>query len=370
MTIRLPTLDELSREQEEILDLRLTGNYLVTGPPGTGKTVMAIYRAGLLHAKGEATRFLMYNQLLSRYTQLAMKGKGLESVVSTYNSWFTKFYKDVCGGSPPTIGDPYTFDWDACLSDLIKAGIPPSERRHILVDEGQDMQRQFYALASSIGQTVTVFADENQTITDHNSKLEEIARILRVDEIRHLTMNYRNTARIAKVAEHFHAGIQTGVSAVPSDRKKGELPALIHHDKLHHTVEFIANWEKLHGDQSIGVLVPYRSQQIQLCNRLKGKTRHPIGTYIAGGSTQPEIDFDKPGVKIVNFMSSKGLEFDTVFLPELQSWNTATDSLDFRRKMFVMTSRAREMLFFIYSGDGEPAIVNGLPLHLLDDRRK
>ena len=47
--IRLPSLQELSREQIDILDAALGSRLLVTGPPGTGKTVMAI-AAGLEQA--------------------------------------------------------------------------------------------------------------------------------------------------------------------------------------------------------------------------------------------------------------------------------------------------------------------------------
>jgi DNA helicase IV len=369
VTLRLPALEELSREQEEVIDLPLDGSYLVTGPPGTGKTVMAIYRAGMLNAKGEQARFLMYNNVLSDYTAGAVKSQDFASMVSTYHSWFGSFYVRICRAKPP-MADRWKFDWTACLVGLMATGMPPAERRHLLVDEGQDMPKEFYAVVRYVGKTVTVFADENQRIMADNSTLAEIADILGIREARLLTMNYRNTARIAEVAAHFHAGIQTGVSAVPSDRNKGEMPALIYHDKLHQAVDFIVNWEKLHGDQTIGVLVPYQNQQIKIFNRLKGKTRHPVGIYVSGDDRYDSLDFTSPGIKIVNFQSAKGLEFDTVFLPELQDWNIEPSSLDFQMKMFVMTSRARDMLFFMYTGAGMPAILGGLPLHLLDDRRK
>ena len=83
-----------------------------------------------------------------------------------------------------------------------------------------------------------------------------------------------------------------------------------------------------------------------------------------------KIDFSKPGIKLLTHQSAKGLEFDTVFLPELQKWNTADLALEkFRKQMYVLVSRARRQLFLSYTGSGDPAILGELPIEDLDDQR-
>jgi Cdc6-like AAA superfamily ATPase len=66
--MKLPSYQDLSKEQDRINNLPLEGSYLVTGPPGTGKTVMALYRAQMLSKRNAKAQLLMYSRLLSQYT--------------------------------------------------------------------------------------------------------------------------------------------------------------------------------------------------------------------------------------------------------------------------------------------------------------
>lgn len=45
MAFNLPKYSELTDQQRVIVNLPLDKNHLVTGAPGTGKSVIAIYRA-------------------------------------------------------------------------------------------------------------------------------------------------------------------------------------------------------------------------------------------------------------------------------------------------------------------------------------
>ena len=69
--MRLPAFEDLSKEQDLIYNLDLDGNYLVSGPPGTGKSVMALYRAQVLTFDDREPALLMYNNVLQQYTAQA-----------------------------------------------------------------------------------------------------------------------------------------------------------------------------------------------------------------------------------------------------------------------------------------------------------
>ena len=58
--MRLPKRTELSEEQENfLLEAPFDRPVLCIGPPGTGKTVLALYRGVALSKKGKEVQFIM-----------------------------------------------------------------------------------------------------------------------------------------------------------------------------------------------------------------------------------------------------------------------------------------------------------------------
>ena len=370
--LRLPTYEDLSKEQDEILDLPLDANHIIVGPPGTGKTVMAIHRARMLHEKrNEPTLILMYNRLLCAYTSAAIEGIGIDGMATTFHSWFPKFFKDVYGSAPAKV-DRYTFDWLACLQVITSRPLPPKKKYHLLVDEGQDMPKELYFLLPHISQTLTVFADENQSITGDQSTIAEIKAATGITEVHTLTLNYRNTLPIAKLAASFHVGIKTGIAKVADTGRSGNLPVLDADPSMSSAVMRLVNLESSRSSEPIGVLVFRKDIQKKLYNRLLGKTKRKPQIYSSDEAVmngRDAVDWTKPGIKIVAFASAKGLEFNTVILPEFQAFTLDPDSVRCRMMLYVLVSRARKELFITYSGEGTPPSVGKFDMSLLDDRR-
>ena len=370
--LRLPTYQELSKQQQHIFDLPFDESHIVTGPPGSGKTVMAIYRAEMLHrTRNEPTLLLMYGRLLGRYSTAAVRSLGIESIVRNYHAWFRDWFQDTYR-TPPPMESQYGFDWGACFRVVGDSPPPPKLRPHLIVDEGQDMPREFYAILRAIARTMTVFADENQQLTDERSTVREIRAATGIRSCAELTRNFRNTRSVAALAAEFYTGAGAAPVELRNDAADGDPPVLDHDAALHATVTRLVNFERANSKQQIGVLVPYKNILKSLYNRLDGKTINPAQIYL---STKREmgdrraVNFLTPGIKLVSWTSAKGLEFDTVFLPELQANRMDPDSVGFRMNMYVMTSRARDELYLLYSGNGEPRLIKTLPLHLLDDWR-
>jgi superfamily I DNA/RNA helicase len=357
--VKLPTYQDLSKEQDAINNLPLEGTYLVTGPPGTGKTVMALYRARMISERGERVKLLMHGKLLSQYTRAGVEELEIDGAVTTFHSWMHGWSLENWRKPPPQLA-PYVHDWPTIVAMAIKK--PPAQGTlpYLLVDEGQDMDDLFYVFARAVARQLTVFADENQRITPHQSTLDEIRERIRPDSEMQLTRNYRNTREIAVVAAHFHQGTETGVPELPD--RRGPKPVLLAHPRTYESVKQITDYATTFRHQQIGILVPNLNVMTKYLNRLASGLPDGITLqhYQSGGTI--EVDFTEPGVTVINWASVKGLEFDVVFIPELQVVSRDLQDPTFLMLLYVLCSRARERLFFSYSGEGRPQIIELFPL--------
>lgn len=375
--MRLPKESELSREQKEVCFAPASGPMLVVGPPGSGKTVVAVFRQRALLKKESKVATLVFNKVLSRYT----------TSEKTFLTWVKGWWKATTRRSAPLVnGEQFALDWermrieagDGAKSDVQERG----DWGHLILDEAQDyppVAHEFLSAVQSLVErspgarrapSVCILADENQRLTDRNSTLEQIRRayLLAHQDTYHLKRNYRNTKEIAELAAHFYAGLASGVPEPPV--RRGDRPKLLVTSGIDEAVDRIAKYAALHEDEEIGVLVQFDGTRKKLFNklvhRLKGKSV-AVQTY---GSQDPEhqdagkLRFDHPGtLTILCFGSAKGLEFDTVFLPELQTVPSDSSQRDqVRMRLYVMTSRARKGLWLMVSDSaGTSGIWNLLP---------
>jgi DNA helicase IV len=372
MSLQLPEYRDLSAEQIAVMNLELDRNHVVRGAPGTGKSVLALYRAQAADAAGEAVMLVMYNKTLVSYTERAAQQLGLAGVrVKTFHSWFSTFFKKQYGLRAPQDA-PYKYDWPTCLEIALADGKGAhGTGPHVIVDEGQDFPPQAYAFLRIAAATLTVFADENQRITNTNSTVQEICSAVGVVTAAELTLNYRNALQVAQVAAHFDPSLRGGVTQLADPSRKGGTPRLAQAPEgpegIAQVAKYIRNIQRRQPSWSIGVLLPRKIHQRDYYDALVAAGAQDVALY----SSDPEvmkgrrpIDFTEPGVRVINQLSAKGLEFDLVFLPELQTMRNPAE-VEFVRQMYVLCSRARLGLVLSYRGALPADMRQALPMELL-----
>jgi DNA helicase IV len=366
--VKLPSYQDLSKEQDRINGLSLDDSHLVTGPPGTGKTVIALYRASMLQSKRRRVALLMRSKLLTQYTKSAVSELLIDGSVSTYDRWLTDYFWRHHGRQVPS-HRPWQYDWGEVLKIVNASPPPPKECPDLIVDEAQDLPKEFFILARLVSTNLTVFADENQRLHDSNSTLDEIRAygLFAPDHCHTLTRNYRNTREIAALAATFYTGLETGIAEMPA--RSGDLPVVMRHRNLEATVEFLRNFESSNADLEIGVITPNDSIRERIVRGLGEDTTNPVQSYFRKkGEKAPELDFDSPGIKVINYQSAKGLEFDAVFLPALHEIKDDPAGLNVRMRMYVLASRARNSLFLSYWTASPPPVIAAIPQDLVEVR--
>ena len=99
--------------------------------------------------------------------------------------------------------------------------------------------------------------------------------------------------------------------------------------------------------------------------RARGK-RVEVQMYISNDDQYGRVDFSRPGIKIINYMSAKGLEFDAVFLPRIdRAWGNPRSHGTMMR-FYMLTSRAREWLCIMHADSSLPQVLARAPSELYD----
>lgn len=393
MCIKIPTFEEMSLEQDLVYNLPTQGRFLISGPPGTGKSIVAFHRAArifadqTMHVRGKShVVLIMRSKLLHLWTSSAISTSGSEvqeSTIVSFNTWFEGWYRLAIGQNVPKIENPSSsvvnhksdaqspfreFDWQKITERVYEAeeDLLPIHKFDLIIDEGQDLPPDFWILTNIIARSVTVFADDNQRLTELNTQTKDIREYASIPEENSflLQKNYRNSVEVAKVAASFYVGLSSGIPNLP-ERRSGIDPSLHSFPEQKDQWSFIARYLDNNPTKQIGVFLPSYHLANELQDFVTKNSKANSQIYRNEfGKIQEVVDPCRPGLLITYLDNAKGLEFDAVFVPSLDKWHHQID-FETKMKLYVLASRSRQDLYFSWAGAGEPAVLKQFPLDLL-----
>jgi len=366
----LPGIQDLSKDQEEARALPKKGQHLLIGGPGTGKSVLALLRARRhLNAK-EPHVFLVYNKLLH---EASCHLGGKEISCQQWMSWFFKLFKEITKETVPRLetvpGSSWReIDWEN-VKNIIQqqpeeASSPKPE--YLIIDEGQDMPPEFYSALASLGfENFFVVADQNQQIVSgKNSSRRDIQIGLGIEpeKVIELTKNFRNTAAVARLAREFYTGdMASPLVTLPQETgRKAIVPILFTYkrNQFDLMIERILKMADREPSKLIGVIAPNNQVRNTFFQALQCETEkinldngNPgIRTYHKDHKEM--LNFNEGGIMVINAQACKGLEFDHVFLADINSHCCTPGSQDTLKRLFyVMIARARDNLTLLRLAD-------------------
>lgn len=301
---------ELTEEQAYLRSYVLHRNRaLVTGPPGSGKTILATSIARRLAESGRRTLLTCFNRRLSEHLRASTKDMA-HLDVAHFHQLCTELAREAGLTIPnaPVAGERAYFE--ELLPGLLEEAARLLGPRYdaIVVDEAQDFRAWWWPALLALHRepdhgTLYLFADDSQTLYE-NGELPLTGE----DVLPPLTHNLRNTAAIAEFVSVFFEGEQLPGTPKGPPGRDVEVMAYEGEDKLVRLLEVVLlnlTEQEGIGLEDIAVLTPPGRDKSLLWGR------RTIGRFTLS-------DRVEPGTVLWSTVHAfKGLERPVVILAEL-----------------------------------------------------
>ena len=302
----------------------------ITGPAGSGKTVLAVSVAKQLATAGHRSLLTCFNRRLGEHLRASVGGfAGIDT--TTFHQLCVQMAKEAGVDLPPEDAGPGSPYFEHRLPEALAEAATRLGPRYdaIVVDEGQDFREWWWPALLSLHTDpddgfLYVFADDNQNLYGGALPVGE------EDRVGPISLNLRNTKQIGEFVSVFYKGEQEPIARGP-DGRSVEILGYAGEDDLEHLLAVVLRnlVEEEHVPlEDIVVLTPSGT----------GKSRLRRTGRIDGYRLSETVE---PGTVLATSVHAfKGLERPVVILAELGDKHLE----DLRDYLYVGGSRARNHL--------------------------
>jgi superfamily I DNA/RNA helicase len=322
----LPLVTDLTVDQQRAVDI--PGPLALSGGPGTGKSVVCLWRHISNHSTGQKNSLLLtYTKTLEHY---------LKASASTQNDEAAENINRV-------------FWWLTHEA---------TEYDEIIIDEGQDIIKSKFQRFFNYAESVSYGADERQSMYLSDNDLEELTSWLGSDErfsqneAITLNRNFRNSREILIFTRAVFPDFAIPQNTINQARATGLKPIMKVNqgwgaeNQVSQIVEIINEFNL--DTENVAILVPFASQVRSYYDLITEELGDDV--EITKYENEQEEFEGLGGVHVTTFKSSKGTEFDTVIIPDFDSysWNLANrPNVVTENDYYVAFTRAKTNLFLI-----------------------
>jgi superfamily I DNA/RNA helicase len=317
---------ELDDYQVKIVRRKLNSSFIVKGCAGSGKTVLALWRAKELAEQGNNDYLIIvFTKALKQFIEDGIHAIGVdESKVLYHWEWINRLDK------------------------------PSAE--YIIVDEVQDFDTdELRELQQAAKKHFILFGDSDQQLYKN---VPDKGKLLTMEEIQiqtgipmeNLVINHRLPKKIARVAEKVSL---SNDPLVDRCNKEGvNKPRLVECSSFNDQLDYIIDVVKAQNYTDVGILFP-TNNDVQTAKKYFDSKKWGVEAKIGYGAGSMDLDFKTDNPKLMTYHSAKGLQFEAVFIPMC-----ILGDEKYRNPLYVALTRSYRDLFILYSNHLSSFIAN------------
>lgn len=317
------SLSERDNQQEKVL-ITNSDKYLVKGPAGSGKTLIALRKVfEIINCGMFSYNILIFTKALKDYLEARFKLSFLQNIEDNIF---------------------YMYEYDKSEENIINKHVD-----YIIIDEVQDFSlTELKSIINKAEKGYFLFGDNGQQIyperTNNMNVIKEIEKSLKID-----LFCLERTFRVPKRIANFASCIDKRNTNIAQNcyRSEGDKPRIIEFSNVDSEVLYIINLINQEGWKNVGILLKNNNdvrEFVELMRKYSMICEYKIGT-------ESTLDFTRETPKVMTFHSAKGMEFERVFIPRC-SHNDNPKRYGYREALFVAITRAKETVIISYiAGD-------------------
>lgn len=321
---------ELDDFQVQILNKRTDKSFIVKGCAGSGKSILALWKAKQIQEEKKGSFiFIVFTKALMEYMSSGIQQIGLNS-------------ENV----------DYFWNWE-------RRGCPSAD--YIIIDEAQDFSKEdILRFKEKANKALLLYGDSAQQlykfIKDKNTiSMEEMTHCTGFTD-EPLIFNHRLPKKVARVAEYIIDGFDMLERKCKNEGT--EKPKILEYSSFKAQLNAIAEIIKNRNFEDVGILFRYNADVERAYNYF---TESGILNNVEAKFGQKMVlNFNTSNPKILTYHSSKGLQFEAVFLPECN----ITDQTD-NNPLYVAVTRTYQSLYIMHSGNLSP-LFDSVPANLYE----
>lgn len=299
---------------------------IVQGCAGSGKSILALWKAKQIQNEQQGSfLFVVKMNSLKKFMHDGINQVGINSTnVESFNKCFKWLNID---------GEFVRGSWNKGMYD------------YILVDEAQDLPIDDILLLKSKAKHIFYYGDSAQQLMDFGgNKPASMRDIIYKTGIRNenLVFNYRLPKKIARVAVFLNT---EGDDIVSRCKNEGtELPHIYNKGTIDQQLDFIQTTIQNRGFKDVGIFFRSKNDVKYARDYYRNTKNFNVEAKIT--EKADELDFNSDNPKLMTYHSSKGLQFEAVFLPNCEYSDNGS-----KNPLYVAMTRTYQSLYILHSGN-------------------